>query len=94
MRQTSSNIDESALTKGRISKLNALRRSVGQDIGERAFVEWLSSQAAMKETDRNAELIAESLWDLVQEGQLKIRPRGYVVKRGRGRIVVEPAGKT
>ena len=93
MSQTSSrNIDESALTKGQLRKLNGLRRSVGQVIGERAFAEWLPSQAAT-ETDRNAELIAENLWALVQESQLRIRPGGYVVKRGRGRIVVEPARK-
>ncbi len=91
---SSKRIDEGTLTKMQLRKLNALRRSVGQDIGERAFVEWLSSQAATKETDRNAELIAESLWALVQEGQLRIRPGGYVVKRGRGRLVVEPARKT
>ena len=38
MPQTSSrDIDESALTKGHLRKLNALRKSVGKDIGERAF---------------------------------------------------------
>ena len=36
MPQTSSrDIDESALTKGHLRKLNALRKSVGEDIGER-----------------------------------------------------------
>ena len=95
MPQTSSRrIDESTLTKGQLRKLHALRRSVSQDIGERAFAEWLSSQVATKTTDRSAELIAASLWTLVQEGRLRIRPGGYVVKRGRMRIIVEPARKT
>ena len=36
-------IDESALTKGQLRKLDALRKSVGADIGTRAFAEWLAS---------------------------------------------------
>ena len=32
---SSGQIDESTLTKGQLRKLNALRRSVGEDIGER-----------------------------------------------------------
>ena len=89
----SRSIDESALTKMQLRKLNALRKSVGDDIGERAFAEWLTRQATV-ERDRNAELIADSLWPLVEQGELAIRTGGYVLKRGRGRIVVEPAKKT
>ena len=37
-------IDESGLTKGQRRKLNALRKSIGNEIAERAFLEWLSSQ--------------------------------------------------
>ena len=37
-----SSIDESALTKEQLRKLNVLRKSVGPDIGERAFAEWLA----------------------------------------------------
>ena len=49
MPQTSSrNIEESALTKGHLRKLNALRKSVGEDIGERAFAEWLSPASNRK----------------------------------------------
>ena len=33
-------LDESALTKGELRKLNALRKSVGEEIGDMAFVEW------------------------------------------------------
>ena len=94
LRASSGSIDESALTKGQLRKLNTLRRSVGQDIGERAFAAWLSRRATVKATDQNAELIVESLWPLVQEGKLKIRPSGYVLRRGRGRLIVEPAKKT
>ena len=91
---TSTNhFDESGLTKGQLRKLNALRKSVGNSIAERAFSEWLSSQATLETEarDRNAERVAEALWDLVQSGKLTIRRGGYLVRRGRGRVVVEPA---
>ena len=39
-------IDESTLTKGQRRKLNALRKSVGDEIGAQAFAAWLSSQQA------------------------------------------------
>ena len=91
---SSGRIDEGALTKGQLRKLNALRKSVGPEIGERAFSDWMTQQAAAQAApprDRNAELIAESLWGLVEQGKLRIRRGGYVVTRGRGRIVVRPA---
>jgi len=88
---SSHSIDQSGLTKGQLRKLNALCKSVGHEIGERAFVEWLSSQTA-EDGDSSAELIADTLWPLVQDGSLKIPRGGYRVRRGRGRIIVEPAG--
>ena len=55
-------IDESALTRGQARKLNALRKSVGDEIAERTFLEWLSSQsAAGAARDVNAELIVDTL---------------------------------
>ena len=83
-------IDESTLTKGQRRKLNALRKSVGDGIAERAFTEWLSSQTAPADADVNASLIVDALWPLVQQGTLAIPRGGYLVRRGRGRIIVEP----
>ena len=94
LRTSSGSIAESALTKGQLRKLDALRKSVGQDIGERAFAEWLARQETVRAGDRNAELIVESLWPLIEAGKLKIRPGGYVLRRGRGRLIVEPAKTT
>jgi len=37
-------IDHSTLTKGQIRKLNALRKSVGDDIAENAFDKWMKTQ--------------------------------------------------
>ena len=81
-------IDENALTKGQRRKLTALRKSVGTEIGEQAFAAWLASQPAAA-ADANAALIVDTLWPLVQQGALAIPRGGYLVRRGRGRIVVE-----
>ena len=83
-------IDENALTKGQRRKLNALRKSVGTEIGEQAFAAWLASQPeATAKADANAALIVDTLWPLVQQGALAIPRGGYLVRRGHGRIVVE-----
>ena len=85
-------IDENSLTKGQSRKLNALRKSVGNEIGEQAFAAWLTSQpVATAKADVNATLIVDTLWPLVQQGALAIPRGGYLLRRGRGRIVVEPA---
>ena len=86
-------IDESTLTKMQLRKLNALRHSVGDEIGDRAFLDWLSSQttAARATPDENAALIVDTLWPLIQQGTLAIPRCGYLLRRGRGRIIVEPS---
>ena len=91
-RRAAAKIDESGLTRMQLRKLGALRRSVGDDIGERAFAAWLASQGpAGAKADGNAAAIADALWPLVEEGTLAIPRGGYLLRRGRGRIVVEPA---
>ncbi len=82
-------IDESALTKGQLRKLNALRKSVGNSIADEAFAKWLGQAADTPDTDENAEVIADALWTLIQEGKLTIRRGGYLVRRGRKRVIVE-----
>ncbi len=85
-------IDESTLTKGQLRKLNALKKSVGEEVGERAFAEWLALQGTEKgEPDGNAAMIVDTLWPMVQEGRLAIPRGGYLIRRGRGRIIVEAA---
>ena len=83
-------IDESVLSKGQLRKLNALRRSLGPAIADEAFSRWLEENAVVPETDENAEVIADALWGMIQEGRVSIRRGGYVVRRGRGRVIVEP----
>ena len=90
---SSSGIDESTLTKGQVRKLRALRKSVGEEIGEQAFAAWLSSQsgAGEEKADWNAATVVDTLWPLVEQGSLAIPRGGYIIRRGRGRIIVEPA---
>ena len=89
---TTTSIDESTLSKGEIRKLSALRKSVGTEIGDKAFAEWLSSRSdGSNERDPNADRIVDALWPLVVAGTLKIPRGGYLLKRGRGRIIAEPA---
>ena len=89
---TSGGIDESGLRKGEIRKLRALRKSLGTEIADKAFAEWLSSRSAgLDKEDANAGMIVDILWPLVEEGKLNIPRGGYLLRRGRGRIIVEPA---
>ncbi len=87
-------INEAGLTKGELRKLNALRKSIGEKIGEKAFAEWLKTRpkgGPAAERDQNAELIAETLGNLVKDGNLRIPRGGYNVTRGRGRVIVSRA---
>ena len=84
-------IDESVLTKGQLRKLTALRKSVGPAIADEAFAKWFGQQVEAPQVDENAQAIADALWGLVREGRLSIRRGGYIVRRGRGRVIVEAA---
>ncbi len=82
--------DEGTLTKGQLRKLNALRKSLGDTIADEAFAKWLKHDSEFtKSEDRNAALIANALEPLVKAKKLKIPRGGYLVKRGRGRVIVE-----
>lgn len=84
-------IDESVLTKGQLRKLVALRKSLGPAIADEAFAKWFGQRVEVPQGDENAQAMAEALWSLVREGKLSIRRGGYIVRRGRGRVIVEAA---
>ena len=87
-------IDESSLTKMEVRKLNFLRKSIGDDIAEKAFAEWMKNRPApsILSTDKTADAIAGAVMALIDDGTIKGLPRGgYVVRRGRGRVVVVAA---
>ena len=52
-RRSSAQIDESTLTKGQQRKLIALRKSVGDEIGDRAFAAWLAAQPVPEEEEED-----------------------------------------
>ncbi len=91
-----SGVIQTDLTKGQIRKLNALRKSVGPDIGERAFAQWLKGVNAERGTaeDKTSAQIAEAIEAALGREGLSIPRGGYLIKRGRGRVLVErPAAK-
>jgi hypothetical protein len=90
-RQRKSIIDERQLTKGQLRKLNALRKSLGDEIANTAFAQWLSTESrnGNAHMDRNAAAIAQAIEAVVLEGKVRIPRGGYFVRRGRGRVIVE-----
>ena len=81
-------INESNLTKGQIRKLNALRKSIGDALGEEAFRKWLKQQKVVTkevELDPVAEMIVEALKPLAKKKNVNLGRYGYSVKRARGK---------
>ena len=82
-------IDQSTLTKGQIRKLNALRKSVGNDIADAAFGKWMKTQPkAPKEVlDPVADALVAALANLQNDKSFKLGNKGYVVRRAKGKGV-------
>lgn len=80
-------IDEGTLTKGQLRKLTALRRSVGDKLGEEVFLKWLSQQAAASaaKADPVAKKIEEALVGFANDRSLNLGVYGYTIRRARGK---------
>ena len=80
-------IDHSTLTKGQVRKLNALRKSVGDDIAEDAFGKWMKTQSKTPKEVRDpvADALVTALSHLQNDKSFKLGNKGYVVKRARGK---------
>ena len=79
-------IDETKLTKGQLRKLNALRKSVGDNLGEEVFGKWLASQAAVQlKPDPIAVRIVAALADLENDSKFRLGNYGYTVRRTRSK---------
>ena len=92
-REAPTGINETSLNKGELRKLNALRKSLGTKIADRAFSRWLKQRVKAGPAvarDKNADLIAVALGQLIRGSGLRIPRGGYVVTRGRGRVIVTP----
>ena len=83
-------IDESTLTKGHIRKLNALRKSVGNRLGNEVFAKWLAQQAsaaAEPKLDPIAVKIEEALAQYGGDQSFRLGNYGYTIRRARGKGV-------
>ena len=80
-------IDHSTLTKGQIRKLNALRKSVGNDIADVAFGKWMKNQSKTPEEIRDpvADALVAALSNLISDKSFKLGTKGYVVRRAKGK---------
>jgi len=92
-KQPKRRLSEKGLTKGQLRKLNALRKSLGTEIAEKAFAEWLETLGSEKmvSVDKNAEAIAETLATQIKNKKLKIPRGGYLITRWRDQVIVKPA---
>jgi hypothetical protein len=81
-------VTKKSLTKGQVRKLNALRKSLGDKIAEKAFAEWLKEQANKKaslQADPVAEKLVEAIAGLAKDKSFNLGRKGYVVTRSKGK---------
>jgi len=80
-------IAHSTLTKGQIRKLNALRKSVGDDIAEGAFIKWMKTQSKTPKNVRDpaADALVSALANLTYDKSFRLGSKGYVVHRAKGK---------
>ena len=82
-------IDHSTLTQGQIRKLNALRKSVGNDIADVALGKWMKTQTKTPKDVRDpvADALVAALSNLQKDKSFKLGNKGYVVRRAKGKGV-------
>ena len=82
-------IDQSTLTKGQVRKLNALRKSIGDDIAEDAFDKWMKTQTKTPKEVRDpvADALVAALSNLQNVKSFKLGNKGYIVRRAKGKGV-------
>lgn len=81
-------IDENELTKGQLSKLNALRKSVGEDLAEDVFAKWMKRRSAARPAEKPdpvAEKLKAVLAGLEKDAGFRLGNQGYTIRRARGK---------
>ena len=81
-------IDETGLPKGQVRKLNALRKSVGDDLAEEVFAKWLEREAASQAKSKPepvAMKIVEALAGFENDPKFNLGNYGYTLRRTKGR---------
>ena len=79
-----------SLTKGQLRKLNALRKSLGNQIADKAFKEWQKQQAKQVPAERADPVVNKllaALKGLEKDKSINLGRKGYVIKRAKGRGV-------
>ena len=80
-------LDLSTLTKGQTRKLNALRKSLGNEIADAAFAKWMKMQTKEEtfQVDPVAEKIKAALSSLEHDKAFRLGSKGYNIKRSKGK---------
>ncbi len=81
-------IDETGLNKGLVRKLNALRKSIGDELAEEVFAKWLERQAtsqAKSKPDPVATKIVEALAGFENDPKFNLGNYGYTMRRAKGK---------
>jgi hypothetical protein len=80
-------IDYSTLTKGQVRKLNALCKSVGNDIAEDAFGKWMTTQSKVSKDVRDpvADALVAALANHLDDKSFRLGSKGYIVRRAKGK---------
>ena len=80
-------IDHSTLNKGQVRKLNALRKSLGNDIAEDAFSKWMTAQTKTPKDVRDpvADALVSALDQFKDDKTFNLGTKGYVVRRAKGK---------
>lgn len=80
-------MDENELTRGQLRKLKALRKSVGDKLGEEVFRKWLAQQAtaSTSNADPVALKIEEALAGFSKDKSFNLGVYGYTIRRARGK---------
>ena len=77
----------SDLTKGEIRKLNALKKSIGDELGQKAFDEWRKANSKSENSDKVADRIVSILSSAEDIESLNLGAKGYTISKSRGRGV-------
>ena len=83
-------MNKKSLTKGQLRKLNALRKSLGNQIADKAFKEWQKQQAKQVPAERADPVVNKlmaALKGLEKDKSVNLGRKGYVIKRAKGRGV-------
>jgi hypothetical protein len=82
---------DSELTKGQLRKLNALRKSLGDELANDVFAKWLKTQQIGGGNHPAFQQVEEALAPLIEAGELKLPRSGVLVRSWGSRLIVKAA---